>query len=216
MVVDILKRLGKWSTYIDLNKMKESVLSKLSYLYPYWGIRTILHYNDVIKSFSLSRHLKYCGSGTRFGKVEFCTGLTNIRVGSNTIFLPHLFLTAWGQGLINIGDNCSFGCYCHISAINRITIGDNLLTGKWVTIVDNNHGQISLNEMKMRPLERGLFSNGPIEIGNNVWIGDKATILSGVKIGDGAIIAANAVVTKNVPAYSVVAGNPGKVIKSFI
>lgn len=196
--------------------MKEFVLSKLSYLYPYKAINTIRHYIDVIKSFSLSRQLKYCGTGTRFGKVEFCTGLSNIQVGSNTIFLSHLFLTAWGQGVICIGDNCSFGCYCHISSINRITIGDNLLTGKWVTIVDNNHGKTSLKVMKMRPLERELFSKGPIEIGNNVWIGDKATILSGVKIGDGSVIAANAVVTKNVPPYSVVAGNPGKVIKSLI
>ena len=51
-------------------------------------------------------------------------------------------------------------------------------------------------------------------IGDNVWIGDKATILPGVTIGEGAIIAANAVVTKNVPAFSVAAGNPAKIIKS--
>ena len=52
-------------------------------------------------------------------------------------------------------------------------------------------------------------------IGNNVWIGDKATILPGVKIGDGCIIAANTVVTKDVPPYSVVAGNPGVILKTL-
>lgn len=63
------------------------------------------------------------------------------------------------------------------------------------------------------PISRKLHSKGPIAIGDNVWIGDKATILSGVTIGDGAVVAANAVVTRDVPAYSVVAGNPARVVK---
>ena len=58
-----------------------------------------------------------------------------------------------------------------------------------------------------------FIGKGPVIIEDNVWIGDKATILSGVKIGKGAIVAANAVVTKDVPAYSVVAGNPAKIIR---
>ncbi len=52
-------------------------------------------------------------------------------------------------------------------------------------------------------------------IGDNVWIGDKATILAGVKIGECAVIAANAVVTKDIPPYSVAAGNPAKIIKTY-
>ena len=67
----------------------------------------------------------------------------------------------------------------------------------------------------MRPQKRELSSKGIIKIGDNVWIGDKATILSNVSIGDGSIVAANSVVTKNVPPYSVVAGNPARVIKTF-
>lgn len=58
-----------------------------------------------------------------------------------------------------------------------------------------------------------VTSKGPVIIGSNVWFGDKATILPNVTIGDGAVIAANSVVTKDVPAYSVVAGNPAKIIK---
>ena len=60
---------------------------------------------------------------------------------------------------------------------------------------------------------RLVVSKGSVIIGNNVWIGDKATILPNVTIADGAVIAANSVVTKDVPAYSVVAGNPAKVVK---
>lgn len=63
--------------------------------------------------------------------------------------------------------------------------------------------------------KRPIVTKGPVIINKNVWVGDKASILSGVTIGEGSIVAANAVVTKDVPAYSVVAGNPAKVIKNL-
>ena len=87
-----------------------------------------------------------------------------------------------------------------------------MLIGKWVSIVDNNHGKTDAISLSSPPLERELISKGPIVIGDKVWIGDKVTILSGVTIGNNAVIAANAVVTKDVPAYSVVAGNPARIV----
>lgn len=62
-------------------------------------------------------------------------------------------------------------------------------------------------------MERPIISKGSVVIGNNVWIGDKVTILPNVTIGDGVVIAANSVVTKNIPTCSVVAGIPAKIIK---
>lgn len=82
-----------------------------------------------------------------------------------------------------------------------------------MTITDNGHGDTDYETLQQVPINRRLHSKGDVTIGNNVWIGDKATILPAVTIGDGAVIAANSVVTKDVPAYSVVAGNPAKVIK---
>lgn len=114
---------------------------------------------------------------------------------------------------LTIGNNGNFGAFNHITCINHIEIGDNCLTGKWVTISDNNHGTTDFGTLHESPIKRKLHTKGPIIIGNDVWIGDKATILGEVTIGDGAVIAANSVVTKNVPAYSVVGGNPAKVIK---
>ena len=70
--------------------------------------------------------------------------------------------------------------------------------------------------MHIKPNDRDVVSKGPVVIGNNVWIGDKATILPGVTIGDGAVIAVNAVVTKDVPVYSVAAGNPARIIKKNV
>lgn len=72
---------------------------------------------------------------------------------------------------------------------------------------------VGSNTVLLPPLKRSIVSKGPIVIGDNVWIGDKVTILSGVTIGNNSVIAANTVVTKDVPAFSIVAGNPGKVIK---
>jgi virginiamycin A acetyltransferase len=72
-----------------------------------------------------------------------------------------------------------------------------------------------MKDMARNPLEREVVSKGEVYIGNNVWIGDKVTILPGVHIGDGAVIGANAVVVKDVTPYSVVGGNPAKIIKKI-
>ena len=88
-----------------------------------------------------------------------------------------------------------------------------MLTGRYVYISDNSHGKNIESELNTPPSLRPLYAKGPVVIGNNVWIGESARILSGVTIGDGAIIGANAVVTHDVPSGAVVGGVPAKVIK---
>ena len=114
---------------------------------------------------------------------------------------------------IRIGNHCNIGEYCHITSCNKIIIGNGLLTGRFVYIGDNNHGGLSVEEASVPPIERELKSKGGIVIGNNVWIGEKATILTGVKIGDNVIVGANAVVTKDVPSNCMVVGVPARVVK---
>ena len=186
-----------------------------------WNVDTISKISEkwrVIKSQWIAGKMAEAGDGVFFKYVAQLHAPQFIQIGNNTSFGKDLYLTAWG-GISNsdpnlsIGNNCSFGAYNHITCANKITIGDSLLTGKWVTITDNSHGETDKDTLGMRPQKRPITSKGPVVIGNNVWIGDKATILPGVTIGDGAVIAANAVVTKDVPAYSVVGGNPAKVIK---
>ena len=187
-----------------------------------WNVDTISKISEkwrVIKSQWIAGKMAEAGDGVFFKYVAQLHAPQFIQIGNNTSFGKDLYLTAWG-GISNsdpnlsIGNNCSFGAYNHITCANKITIGDSLLTGKWVTITDNSHGETDKDTLGMRPQKRPITSKGPVVIGNNVWIGDKATILPGVTIGDGAVIAANAVVTKDVPAYSVVGGNPAKVIKT--
>lgn len=140
-----------------------------------------------------------------------------ISIGNNSSIMRYCILETCPdanlQPKLTIGNNVSIGEYTHITCANRIEIGDGLLTGRFVLITDNGHGKSSPSETSIPPLLRPVYSNGTIIIGKNVWIGDKATILPGVTIGDGAIIAANAVVTKDIPAYSVAAGCPAKIVK---
>ena len=148
-------------------------------------------------------------------------GQKRISIGNNTGIQSHCILGCWEKygdqsfsPSITIGDNCSIGEYNHITSCNKITIGNGLLTGRYVYIGDNSHGGLNPDESFICPVERKLVSTGEVAIGNNVWIGDKATILS-VHIGDNVIVAANAVVTKDVPSNCVVAGVPAKIVKKL-
>ncbi len=173
----------------------------------------------LIQSFFLQKSFAHCGSKVLFESVGLILGEKYISIGNNTKFGNRIYLTAWNRikncfPQLEIGNNCRFGAMNHITCCNKIIIGDNLLTGKWVTITDNSHGNTDYESMLLPPLSREIISKGPIIIGKNVWIGDKATILPGVIIGNGVIIAANSVITKNIPPYSIAAGNPAKIIKT--
>lgn len=143
-----------------------------------------------------------------------------IEIGDGSCFGRESVVTVWDSyegecynPKLIIGEKCYFGDYLHISCINNISIGDNLLTGRWVTISDNGHGCSEDIISGISPIKRKLYSKGEIVIQDNVWIGDKVTVLAGVVIGKNAIIAANSVVTKDVPQNSVVGGNPARIIK---
>lgn len=182
-------------------------------------IKAIINIINIIYSSILSATFKK-GNGVFCHFPVSITGNRNISFGKNCFVGKNCIFSAWERHrkqtfspTIIIGNHCDFGEYNHISAINKIQIGDGLLTGRWVTITDNAHGKPEVNENDLPPMERTVYSKGPIIIGSNVWIGDKATILPGVTIGDGAVIGANTVVTHNVPPYSTAVGNPMRIIK---
>lgn len=143
-----------------------------------------------------------------------------IAIGENTSICNGAELSCTVIGGINkrkpeliIGDNVSIGAYSHITCANKLVIGNGVLTGKRILITDNSHGSSEKVTMDIAPMLRPVVSNGPVIIEDNVWIGEMACIMPNVRIGRGAIIAASAVVTRDVPAYSVVAGIPAKIIK---
>lgn len=206
MFKQVLTYIGRLWSYLHPLRLRQNI--KATYTYLYTGY--------------YARQMKQFGSKSRIiPTLNNFLGGKYISIGNNCTLRKGCILTAWDSfqdqhftPIITIGNNCSIGDHSHITAINQIIIGDNLLTGPNVLITDNSHGQnTTLSELQMAPNQRPLYSKGTVHIGNNVWIGQNACIMPGVTIADGVIIAANSVVTHDIPAYSVAAGSPAKVIK---
>ncbi|CYU77618.1 2%2C3%2C4%2C5-tetrahydropyridine-2-carboxylate N-succinyltransferase [Streptococcus suis] len=119
--------------------------------------------------------------------------------------------------ILSFGDNVVVGDNVRISCIEKIRIGKNVLIGSRVLIIDNAHGKYDGQDADTpyTPPNLRTLQSEPIEVGDNVWIGEGAVIQKGVRIGSGCVIAANTVVTKDVPKNSIVAGLPGRIIKQF-
>jgi acetyltransferase-like isoleucine patch superfamily enzyme len=138
--------------------------------------------------------------------VEIFSELTGNKVDSSFMCFPP-FYTDFGKN-ITVGKNVFFNTGCSFQDRGGISIGNGTMIGMNVTIATLNHGL---------PLEtRNVTYPSPVIIGDNVWIGSNATILPGVTIGDNSVVAAGAVVTKDVPVNTVVAGVPAKELKKII
>ena len=123
---------------------------------------------------------------------------------SFALFPP--FYTDCGKN-IHIGKNVFFNMGCKFQDQGGIFIGDGALIGHNVVLATLNHAK--------SPMDRATMIPAPIHIGKRVWIGSNATILPGVTIGDGAIVAAGAVVTRDVPDNTIVGGVPASVMRSL-
>jgi acetyltransferase-like isoleucine patch superfamily enzyme len=138
--------------------------------------------------------------------VEIFSELTGNIVDSSFMCFPP-FYTDFGRN-ITIGKNVFFNTGCSFQDRGGISIGDGTMLGMNVTIATLNHGL---------PLDtRNVTYPSPVIIGENVWIGSNVTILPGVTIGDNSVVAAGAVVPKDVPENTVVAGVPAKELKKII
>ena len=199
-----------------------------SHIYTYHLSQWLKSKRDMLYTLWIRNFLGEVGEHSRFAQPLLLQGggQRRIRIGSHTSFGHHCVLGCWerynsAEGVeyykpeIVIGNHCNIGEYCHITAINRITIGDGLLTGRFVYIGDNAYGGLSLEEADTPPAKRHLTSKGQIKIGRNVWIGDKVTILGGVTIGDNVIIGAGSIVTHHIPPNCMAAGAPAKVVKQI-
>lgn len=131
-----------------------------------------------------------------------------LEIGTKTAIAANCEVTAKG-GKLTIGSQGYVGRGCVITCREAITIGDHALIAEYVTIRDQDH-----RHGGPQPTALNGFETSPIIIGDNVWIGAKATITRGVTIGDNAVVAAGAVVTRDVPADSVVGGIPARPLVS--
>jgi len=119
-----------------------------------------------------------------------------------------VFLETSEKGAITVGKHVRINAGCFLVSYAGITIGDDCLVGEYTSIRDANHG---IDGDKL--IREQAHEAAPIVIGNNVWIGRGSSILRGIRIGDGAVVGANSVVTHDVPAMTVVAGCPARPLK---
>lgn len=168
----------------------------------------------------ISKKFGCCGKNPRIIPLCYLRGEKHISIGNDVILDRGTRIEAWDRyngrkfhPKIILGNGVILNPNCHIGAINKVILEDNVLIGANTLITDHMHGHICKEELKLSPKRRSLFSRGPVHIQKNVWIGEGVAILPGVNIGENAIIGANAVVTKDVPANAVAGGNPARVIR---
>ena len=194
----------------------------LSFIFPESFHEAFVGCKKYIRTGYYSRRLTSKGKNYSFASDSCIIGSEFITIGDNVEIGKRTVISAWHRekdspipSLI-IESGVIIGEDCHITASNNVVIKDHVLLGKKVTITDNSHGEIDLYSMQVNPSSRPLLSKGAVVIGSRVWIGDKATVLPGVAIGEGSIIGANAVVTNDVPAFSVAVGVPAVVVKTLL
>lgn len=175
----------------------------------------------------LNRNSTLLGKGHNYGvhsRVILYAGSTK----SDVILKDHceMFgkILSFNHGMVEMGEWSKIAETSRINCVKRVSIGMNTAIADNVIIIDNNTHPINPEDRKyMRHTPHGSVErqnhcsvSAPIIIGENVWIGSNARICKGVTIGDNAIIAAESVVTKDVPANSIAAGNPAKIVKTDI
>lgn len=175
---------------------------------------------------------KFKKKATLLGKVDFgSTSKISLLDGSTKEDIiihnngrVYAKLISQNKGKIILEDRVKIGANSIIGSVNQIKIGAGTAISDNVRIFDNNNHPIHPEDRKLMyqspwdsPLRKWKYSvSKPINIGKNVWIGQNVRINKGVTIGDNSIVAAGAVVTKDVPKNSIVAGNPGKIVKTDI
>lgn len=143
-----------------------------------------LAFPNRIRYWMAKHFLRYCGKNVNIGK--------GARIDSD----------------ISIGDYSGIGANSILDG--SIIIGNNVMMGKECIILHHNH---RFDRLDVPMSQQGFYESKPVCIGNDVWIGIRVTILPGVMVGDHSVIGAGAVVTKNVPEYAIVGGNPARILR---
>ena len=171
-------------------------------------IYEIVTYHNIIDKEAKIDPTAYVSGSSIYGNVRINKG--------DRIYQSHVegdvqmghYSSLWGPGIFVIG------------RVHGIKIGNFCSIAKYVSIQEDYHNPdrittycLERNLLGVVPTDSAMVSKGKIIIGNDVWIGARAQILSGVTVGDGAVVGAGAIVTKDIPPYAIVAGNPAKVIR---
>ncbi|HUE29186.1 MAG TPA: acyltransferase [Solirubrobacteraceae bacterium] len=135
-----------------------------------------------------------------------------LEIGADTLLEPHVWLTAPESARIRIGSGTFLNIAVMVAALDLVEIGDHCMLANGCFVTDSNHRF----DDPARPVPwQGFSSRGPTRLGDNVWCGAGVVVTSGVTIGERSVIGANSVVTTDIPAFSVAAGAPARVLRTI-
>ena len=164
----------------------------------------------LLRGILIKKLMKKSGKNISLGVGVTIKGYKNIEMGSNITIMEYSRLYA-EDAVLTLGNNIGINSNTTIDAScgGNITIGDNVIIAQNVVLRASNH---KYNDIDIPIIQQG-HTGGQIIVGNDCWIGANAVITPNVKIGDHSIVAAGAVVTKNVESFSIVGGVPAKLIR---
>ncbi len=148
------------------------------------------------------------GSGCSMQKGFRKTGNCRVTLGNNVAFRRGVLLA--GHGELRIGDGTAINDRCTLTCYDQIHIGRDVMLAPNVMVLDVSHR----HDAGDAPMAQQGHNHAPVHIGDDVWIGAHCIVTQGVTIGRGAIVAANSVVTGDIPEYAIAAGSPA-VVKKF-
>jgi acetyltransferase-like isoleucine patch superfamily enzyme len=134
-----------------------------------------------------------------------------LELGEGALLEPGVWLTGPAPARIRIGAGSFLNRNVMVAAVELVEIGEHCMFANGCFVTDGNH---RFDDPEKPVPWQGFTSKGPTRVGDNVWCGANVVITSGVTVGERCVIGANSVVTQDVPAYSIAAGSPAKVIKS--
>jgi acetyltransferase-like isoleucine patch superfamily enzyme len=135
-----------------------------------------------------------------------------LEVGAGTLFEPGVWITAPGDARVRIGEGSFLNLNVMVASVELVEIGSHCMFANGCFVTDGNHRF----DDRERPVTwQGFTTKGPTRIGDNVWCGANVVVTSGVTIGERCVIGANSVVTADIPAGSIAAGSPARVLKAI-
>lgn len=176
-------------------------------------LHKFFHYDwtSYVQNLKWKNKLLFLGKNTRIGKNLNIFGAKYVYIGNNVIIKENVSFHVTG-GELKIEDGVSLGKGCDIGCDNKIIIKKNVLFGPYVHISDRDHGYQDIN---LPIISQGSYSKGPVIINEGCWFGFRSQVMSNVTIGRNCIIGAGCIVTKDIPDYSVVIGNPCRIVKQY-